>query len=201
MKKINSKMACTNLFSGCIFLFVTFSACSEKVTEAAVTEKKSTTNINVKPIEAPTKILTPKNAEEIVDIPKGIDSNLVVSISRSGCYGKCAAYSFSVMNDGKAMYEGRAHVTKLGSYVAQISKSDLNNFLNAAKELTPLSFNDKYPIKGVTVTDLPTTKTYLRFGNSGKLVINNYDAPKEVLDLETRIEMFAESLHWKKTEK
>jgi|GEM_PF-1445876 len=189
----------TNFFIICIFLFGIFSACSEKITKVAPVEKKSPINVSVKPVEEPAKILTPKNIEEIVSIPKGVDSNLIVSISRSGCFGKCPAYSFSVTKDGKAVYEGRAYVSKLGTYVAQVPKPELDNFLLKMQNFASLqSFSDSYPIKGATVTDLPTTKTYIRVGNSGKLIVNNYDAPKEVLDLETRIETFAEGLNWKK---
>ena len=176
-----------------------FAFCSEKTTKVATTEKKSTTPIVVKPTEPTPSVVTPKTTEVIVNIPKGIDPNLVLSISRSGCFGKCPAYSFSLTSDGKAVYDGVAYVSKLGKHTTQVPKKDIDKFLLETEHALSLQqFKDKYPIKGELVSDLPTTKTYIRLGNTGKLIANNYDAPKEVLDLETRIENFAEGLKWVK---
>lgn len=184
----------------CFVLQITFEACSEKVLKVTETEKKSITTILLKPVEEPPKILTLKNAEEIVNIPKGIDSNLVVSMSRSPCFGKCQAYNFSVSSDGTAVYEGIAFVSKLGKHTAQVSKSEMNKFLSTFQLSSLQALSENYPTKGITVSDLPTTKTYIRLGKIGKLITDNYDAPVVVLDLETRVQTFAESLNWKKTE-
>ena len=172
--------------------------CSEKTAKVATTEKKSPPLIVVQPTYPTPSKVTPKTAEEVVNLPKGIDPNLVMSISRSGCFGKCPAYTFSLTADGKAVYEGIAYVAKLGKHTAQVSKSQIDKFLSleTLRITTLQSFNDKYPIKGELVSDLPTTKTYIHLGNTCKLIANNYDAPLAVLDLETRIENFAEGLKW-----
>ncbi len=184
-----------------VLLFLVVGGCSEKTSKVATTEKHPTPPVVVQPVYPTPSVVTPKTAEDIVSIPKGIDPNLVISISRSGCFGKCPAYSFSLTADGKAVYEGIAYVAKLGKHTAQVSKSDIDKFLAVETLHTRSlqSLNDKYPIKGELVSDLPTTKTYVRLGNSGKLIVNNYDAPKEVLDLEELIEQFAEKLNWVKT--
>ena len=46
------------------------------------------------------------------------------------------------------------------------------------------------------ITDIPTTISYVKVGTDSKMIYNNYDAPRELVDFEHWLELQFEGLSW-----
>ncbi len=69
---------------------------------------------------------------EIVEIAD--DSHLpYISITRSGCYGHCPAYTLEIYSDGTVQYYGRAHVSKMGRFAGNIDPATVNRLLQFSR--------------------------------------------------------------------
>ncbi|MEM6966490.1 MAG: hypothetical protein AAF573_17125, partial [Bacteroidota bacterium] len=64
-----------------------------------------------------------------------------------------------------------------------------------------LDFNqlaNTYPTNGTIIKELPDTYILLNNGTEEKVIRNNHDAPKAILDLERFLEEFFKELNWEK---
>ena len=171
-------------------------ACSKKTTEkSSQTETQLSTPVAVEsPINTPPK--PPKTTTKAVGIPKDVDPNLLASLRRSPCYGKCPAFSYELFADGKVTYFGQSNVTRMGSYTTKVDDAFMKRIADKALSIKYLSLSDHYPTADIAVSDVPTITTYIRIGNDGKKITNNYDPPKELTEFEQWLEEQFETLKW-----
>ena len=52
-------------------------------------------------------------------------NTLRITLSRSGCYGRCPAYKIEIHGDGTVLYDGKANVAHKGSHTTKISHASL----------------------------------------------------------------------------
>jgi Domain of unknown function (DUF6438) len=171
-------------------------ACSKKTTE-----KSSQTGTKTSmPVAVETPISTPpkpaKTATKAMGIPKDVDPNLVASLHRSPCFGKCPAFSYELFADGKVTYFGQSNVTRMGNYATKADDVFIKRITDKALSIKYLSLSDHYPTTDIAVSDVPTITTYIRIGNDGKKITNNYDPPKELTEFEQWLEEQFETLKW-----
>ncbi len=58
-----------------------------------------------------------------------------LSFERTGCYGSCPSYRFTISSDGRVRYDGRNHVKEIGErakYLSALQMSDLVAEINRA---------------------------------------------------------------------
>ncbi|MDZ7880581.1 MAG: DUF6438 domain-containing protein [Saprospiraceae bacterium] len=142
----------------------------------------------------------PKPTTKSVGIPKDIDPDLVASLRRSPCFGRCPAYTYELFADGKVAYFGESHVQRLGSYTTKVDAAFMKRVADKALSIKYLALSEKYPIGDVAISDVPTVTTYIRIGNDGKKVANNYDAPKELTAFEEWLDVEFDGLKWEAAE-
>lgn len=180
-----------------LLLSTTHIACSKKKIEKTTSPKieKETTAVKKETVpETPTtaKVETPTTHNK-----DGINANLFVRIKRTPCYGKCPVFTIELYNNGVAKYNGQAFVERKGSFVAKANADFMKRIQDKAMAIKYLSFENKYPIAAITIADLPTTTTYIRLGDVGKQIIDNFDAPRELIEFETWLEQEFDKLEWK----
>jgi hypothetical protein len=180
-----------------IFIFpfcLTLLACAKQVNN-----KTTQTNMNKTKQEAPsTNTTTNKGTTKTVE-PK-VDNNLLVSLQRTPCFGQCPVFKIQLFNDGKVVYEGKAHCKRMGTYKAVASTELIKAIQQKANEIKYLSFEERYPKGESMITDIPTTISYIKVGSDSKMVANNYDAPKELVEFEHWLELQFETLKWEAKE-
>ena len=161
---------------------------------------KTTTTL---PIEE-TKIVATKPSVETtakgvqtIHIPEGVDSNLIVSLQKTACFGQCPVYKVEIFKDGTVKYKGTAHIKKRGQYEAIATMAFIKNIQQKAAVINYMSFSDKYPKGDNMITDIPSTISYIRIENEGKMITNNFDAPKELMEFEKWLEKEIDALQWK----
>jgi Domain of unknown function (DUF6438) len=171
-------------------------ACSKKTTEkSSQTGTQPSAPFTVEsPINTPPKPTKPTT--KAVGIPKDVDPNLLASLHRSPCFGKCPAFSYELFSDGKVAYFGQSNVTRMGSYTAKVDDAFMKKIADKALSIKYLSLSDHYPTADIAVSDVPTVTTYIRVGNDGKKIINNYDPPRELTEFEQWLEAQFETLKW-----
>ena len=59
-------------------------------------------------------------------------------------------------------------------------------------------FEEAYPVDGTQLTDLPTTVTYCKFEDREKTIVNRYDAPKALVEMEKQLEALFNAVQWRK---
>jgi Domain of unknown function (DUF6438) len=168
-------------------------SCSKKVQD-------KTTQTNMNKTEQETTLPKPVSTVPTKPIEVKVENELMVSLQRTPCFGRCPVFKIELYEDGKVVYEGRAFSTRLGTHKAVASTELMKAILQKANDIKYLTFNGKYPKGESMITDIPTTISYVKLGSESKMIYNNYDAPTELLEFERWLESQFESLKWEAKE-
>jgi hypothetical protein len=176
-------------------------ACSKKTAD-----KMAQTTPSVQP--APEVVVAPSKPVEVVpkvedklNIPDGINPDLVVSLNRTPCFGSCPAYKVEIFKDGTVKYNGIGYVKRLGFFTSKADEIFIAEILKQAETINYMKFSNRYPIENVEISDMPQTISYIRLGSVGKMIQNNLDAPKELVAFERWLEKCIENLKWQEAKK
>ena len=118
------------------------------------------------------------------------DNEIVFSMSKTRCYGKCPVYTIDIYSNGHVIYEGKSNVDKIGKFEKNITQKELSDLKKAFLDSKFFDFEDEYVSNA---TDLPTT--YILFRNNGKekKIKDYHKAPKELKALEKLLDDIANS--------
>ncbi len=130
--------------------------------------------------------------------PEKLEADVVFGFKRGACYGKCPAWEIKIYNDGFVGYYGSRNVEKIGFFTSKIDKKQFDYLVALASEYKITSMNAEYPIKEKWIVDLPLMTTYVALKESKKLIITNYDAPKQLIEFESKIEAAIKGLEFVK---
>lgn len=128
------------------------------------------------------------------DISKLKEKDIVISLKKGSCYGKCAVYNLHIYKDGFVTFEGVLHSEKLGLYSKIITKEEL---IALQKEFEAIGFMDlpsEYPSE---IVDLPLITMMYHNGQKSKTISGRTDRPKDLLQLQYKLEKLANSASWK----
>jgi hypothetical protein len=122
--------------------------------------------------------------------------NVVITLERTACYGICPDYKITIYGDGKVEYKGNMFVKVKGQQTSKISLDKVKELIDEFYKINYFSLKDRYYDP---VTDLPTTITSISINGKSKRV-EDYccDAPKELRELEDKIDEITESEKWVK---
>ncbi len=130
---------------------------------------------------------------------------VVLTLERTACEGNCPIYKLTIYGDGKIVYEGKRLVNVTGTQTTKISPDKVKDLVNEFYRIDYFSLKEKYTIRcyrGICqdVTDLPTTITSITIDGKSKKVENYYGAPKQLDELENKIDEITNSNQWVKGE-
>lgn len=124
-------------------------------------------------------------------------SGVVMTLSRSGCYGTCPAYSVEITGDGSVIYKGESFVVVTGEHRDHLSSEQVTEILEAFRKADYFSLKDKY---SYMVTDCPTYRTSFRIDQIEKAVTDyvgeEAGMPEAVSDLEMTIDRVVGTSKW-----
>ena len=112
-------------------------------------------------------------------LPNNTES--IIQLQRTACFGKCPIYKIEIFSDGSGIYTGTRFVEHIGITKFKISESDVNNILEYANKIGFEKLEDEY---SEPITDLPTT--YITIKN--KKIKDYAGAPKKLKALEELID-------------
>jgi hypothetical protein len=175
-----------------VFCLMCIFSCSKKVSDK-MAPPPPTPQPQIEPAKPP---LEAKTVEDKLSIPEGISPDLLASLHRTPCFGSCPAYKVEIFKDGTVKYKGMGYVKRIGFFSAKADSDFMAELQKQAQTINYMKLGNKYPAENVEMTDLPKTISYIRVGNDGKQIINNFDAPKELVAFERWFEKHIETLKW-----
>lgn len=116
---------------------------------------------------------------ELHEIKK--EKKLIISLSRTACFGNCPVYSIKIFSNGSGIYNGFHFTDTIGEVHFSTTKSQIDSILKKAKEIDFANMQDKYT---ESITDLSTC--YVRIKN--KQIEDYYGSPESLKELEKMID-------------
>ena len=166
-------------------------SCSKKVSEQIVAPEPPVL------VEAPVEVASvPLPPQASVDAPI-----ILTSIRRSGCFGTCPVYEAKIFSNGRAIYEGKRNVAKLGLFEAMVPAELMDQLKRTLVETGYFGFEKSYPRDAKTmISDLPTVYTSASDGVRKNAVRNNHLAPEELHRFEDAVDQMLDQLMWTRIE-
>ncbi|MEM9847230.1 MAG: DUF6438 domain-containing protein [Bacteroidota bacterium] len=178
--------------------FLLFSAC--KSTQVKKGDRAVKNGRDLPPL--PNDVFSFADSSELVLIDEVAQEKpqLIASIERTACYGRCPVYQAKIFSNGLVLYEGKKHVSNMGLFEAYILEDQIDHLLAQADSVQFFDLSASYPEHGQKIYDLPSTQIFIRKAESEKTVLNNHSAPKTLRAYESYFEQFLDNLAWKKVE-
>ena len=114
----------------------------------------------------------------VVEKPVTPEDSLVVSFSKTPCFGRCPVYKVKIYSSGFATYEGLNFAEKLGLYSYKFSEEEIENIYRSAEEIDFFSLEAEY--NNPPVSDLPSTKTRINWNGKDHHVTAVINAPEKL---------------------
>ena len=138
-----------------------------------------------------------------------IPDDTLITLERSVCFGTCPNYKLTISADGTVTFEGRQYVKVKGLAKGSISREDLRKLIEAFEAASYFSLHDKYESEkdgcSKVWTDNPNVITSIRIKGKSKSISHYYGCqdsrgrsiyPKELTDLETKIDQIVGTDKW-----
>jgi hypothetical protein len=122
---------------------------------------------------------------------------LMITLTRSVCFGFCPAYRVSISGDGEVVYVGERFVDAVGERRATISREDVQRLLARFDEI---GFEQLQDVYRAPITDLPTYTITLERSGRRKTVVDyggvSAGMPRAVRELQAEIDRVAGTSQW-----
>lgn len=134
--------------------------------------------------------------------------NLLITIERTECYGRCPVYKLSIKADGSVIFEGIKNTETQGKAEGKISEDKIKQILKEFENADYLNLKDKYDFNTcpLAATDNSTVITSIRVDDKNKTVshylgcVENNDQhtpfPPKLTELENKIDEIAGTKRW-----
>lgn len=122
---------------------------------------------------------------------------VMITLTRSVCFGFCPAYRVTISGDGQVTYVGERFVNVAGERRATIPREDVQRLLRRFDEIGFDQLRDSYRAE---VTDLPTYTVTLEHNGRRKTVTDyggvSAGMPRAVRELQDEIDRVANTGQW-----
>lgn len=126
-----------------------------------------------------------------------IPDDLIIRLNRTVCFGTCPAYLLTVKADGKVSFFGQDFTETKGQAEGEISKEKIKQLIAEFKKAKFFDLKDNYTTEECS-TDTPTVRTTLFINDKVKKIEHSLgcEAPKELTDLENKIDEIVGTKKW-----
>jgi hypothetical protein len=122
---------------------------------------------------------------------------VIITLERTACFGTCPVYKLTIHGDGKVIYEGIRFVRVEGTIETTISEEKIEKLVSEFQKIDYFSLEDSYEERNAT--DMPSAFTSLTVDGKTKTVKHYHgdsSAPKELTELEDKIDEIVNSNQW-----
>lgn len=127
----------------------------------------------------------------------GVAKDFSLTIYHQGCRGSCPDYKITVDAKGNATYHGRHAVEMMGKFAKVLDGKVVKELSNTIEQYKFFEMDDTY---GGGVADLPEIHTTVTMNEKTKKVVDIRYAPKELKEMEARLETLIGMTGWEKSE-
>jgi len=122
---------------------------------------------------------------------------LVITLERTACFGKCPVYSLMIKGDGTVIYAGVDFVRTRGIQETTVSMNAINQLVMEFEKADYFALNDSYTNFGIS--DMPSVNTSISIGGKTKAIkhyLGDRSAPNQLTELENKIDEIVNSAQW-----
>ena len=123
--------------------------------------------------------------------------DVTITLERTACFGVCPVYKLSIHGDGTVIYEGIRFVSIEGTIKTTIGEDKIKQLVSEFQGIDYFSLEDSYEERNAT--DMPSAFTSLTIDGNKKTVKHyhgDFSAPKELTELESKIDEIVNSNQW-----
>ena len=125
------------------------------------------------------------------------DSEIEITLSRSGCYGSCPQYSVTLHGDGGVVFDGGGFVVAGGKHTDHLDPAQVKELAAKFLEADFYSMDDEYT---ASVTDNPSYQVSISIDGRTKKVLDYVGQwtgmPAAISDLEDEVDTVARTARW-----
>lgn len=129
-------------------------------------------------------------------LTKFSNPNVIIKLTRSGCYGDCPSYDVIIYRDGTVHWNGNYFVDVEGEAKGEVSVQQISELISAFEQVNFFFMKNYTSHDG---TDAPTVVTTITINGRTKTVTHYYgdtSAPIELYELECRIDEIVNTNQW-----
>lgn len=122
----------------------------------------------------------------------------IIWYSRSGCFGQCPVYSFLLLTDTTAVYNGRKYVDQVGNFTLDLTDSTFLEFSQFIETFEYMEYAENHPENEEEwIVDLPTSTMIFKGQDGEKKIIRiNHSPPEKLKAFETELRQYIHALNW-----
>jgi hypothetical protein len=140
--------------------------------------------------------------------PLAISDDVLITLERGICYGRCAQYVLTINSDGSVVFDGKEETKVKGKATGSISKEDLKTLIAQFDKVKFFQLDDRYEYGNCPnkISDTPSAITTLRINGKTKTVRHylgcvevdpqHTSLPPGLMELEQMIDRLAGSKRW-----
>jgi hypothetical protein len=179
------------LLLGCFLLI----SCSKKNKVVVAPAPAPTINLEENATPTNENVIEEKSPSKLSEVSKVYR---VVTMQKTGCYGKCPDYEFILQSNGDATYIGKKNVPRLGKYKAKAHAGFMFSIKSKINEGKFFKMSTIYPANEKVIEDLPDAYIMVSDNVHQIIIRNNHDAPTDLIEFQNKIESMIEELEWVK---
>jgi Domain of unknown function (DUF6438) len=73
-----------------------------------------------------------------------IPSDMIITLERTACFGRCPNYKITIHADGTVIYEGKRHVKKTGEARGRLTREQVKELVSEVEKIGYFSLRDSY---------------------------------------------------------
>ena len=127
---------------------------------------------------------------------KFTEQDVVIELERTRCMGTCPVYDIKINKKRLVLYEGKEHADRSGLYRARLPEAVLDEIITRFGDINFFQLRDVYIMN---ISDLPTTYISFRYEGCYKRIMDYYNAPPALRELEDFIDRSVKNLDYRKT--
>ncbi len=131
----------------------------------------------------------------VVETPATPIDSLVISFSKTPCFGRCPVYKVKVYESGFATYEGLNFAEKLGLYSYHFSPEEIEAIYQSAVAIEFFELDAEY--NEPMVSDLPSTKTRIHWNGQDHRVRASINIPEKLKIFHSNLAVTLLEKNWK----
>lgn len=125
---------------------------------------------------------------------QGAKGDVILSLERTPCFGRCPVYVIKIYEDGLLLYQGKRNVADTGCHYRKISKQELASLKQAFSNVGFFEMADSYPESERAPVDLPSCIIFFKSGNQEKTITDHHwKTPEKLALLERKIDSLTTS--------
>ncbi len=118
----------------------------------------------------------------------------LVEMHKGPCYGRCPVYELMIYDNGVASYRGERYTDKMGLYLKQLTKSELQSLNSALRQAELWKYNDVYRSE---YPDLPAVSITYHEEDRSKTILGKESRPDAVIEIEGMLTAIANAEGWR----